>query len=211
MAQTNSPRQLSFGQGYSLTPVDRLGVWLSARQVRRHVPTFKGKRLADIGCGYHAALARTVLDEAQSVLLLDVAIEPALNDVAKVRLIEGLLPAALNEVQDASLDILVCNSVLEHVRESATVLRGFWRVLAPGGMALVNVPSWRGKRFLEASAFRFGLSPATEVDDHKMYYDPRDLWPLLVQAGFRPRHISCFRHKLGLNTFACCHKPGSDR
>jgi 2-polyprenyl-3-methyl-5-hydroxy-6-metoxy-1,4-benzoquinol methylase len=211
VAHANSPRQLSYGQGYNLTPVDRLGVWLSARQVRRHVPTFKGKRLADIGCGYHATFARSVLDEVRSAVLLDVAVEPALEAVGKVRAVEGLLPTALDQVEDSSVDVLLCNSVLEHVSEAPTVLGGFWRVLAPEGVALVNVPSWSDKRFLEASAFRFGLSPAAEVDDHKTYYDPRDLWPLLVSAGFRPRHISCFRHKLGLNTFACCRKPAADR
>ncbi len=211
MAHANSPRQLSYGQGYSLTPVDRLGVWLSARQLRRHVSTFKGKRLADIGCGYHAAFARSVLDEVRSAVLLDVSVEPALEAVANVTVIEALLPAALDQVEDSSVDVLLSNSVLEHVWEARTVLRGFWRVLASDGVALVNVPSWSGKRFLEASAFRFGLSPAAEVDDHKTYYDPRDLWPLLVSAGFRPRHISCFRHKFGLNTFACCRKPAADR
>jgi hypothetical protein len=51
------------------------------------------------------------------------------------------------------------------------------------------------------------LSPAIEMDDHKCYYDPRDLWPMLVLSGFRPSGISCRRHKLGLNTFAACRVP----
>jgi hypothetical protein len=80
--------------------------------------------------------------------------------------------------------------------------------LAPGGTCLLNVPSWRGKFFLEFSAFRLGLSPESEMDDHKMYYDRRDLWPLLVQAGFRPSRLRCFPHKLGLNTFAVCKTDG---
>jgi len=42
------------------------------------------------------------------------------------------------------------------------------------------------------------------MDDHKMYYDERDLWPLLVRAGFAPSQIRCFSHKFGLNTFAIC-------
>ena len=40
-----------------------------------------------------------------------------------------------------------------------------------------------------------------------MYYDVKDLWPLLVSAGFRPSGITCFSHKLGLNTFAVCRLP----
>ena len=69
---------------------------------------------------------------------------------------------------------------------------------------LLNVPTWRGKRALELSAFRLGLSPAEEMDDHKWYFDPRDLWLMLVRAGFRPSEIRCHRHKFGLNTFAAC-------
>ena len=46
----------------------------------------------------------------------------------------------------------------------------------------VNVPSWWGKTALEFSAFRLGLSPAEEMNDHRRYYDPRDLWPKLVEA-----------------------------
>jgi hypothetical protein len=45
------------------------------------------------------------------------------------------------------------------------------------------------------------------MDDHKCYYDPRDLWPMLVRAGFRPQQIHCKRHKFGLNTFATCCVP----
>jgi hypothetical protein len=69
-------------------------------------------------------------------------------------------------------------------------------------MCLVNVPSWRGKRYLEFSAFKLHLSPAEEVADHKTYYDPGDLRPLLLEAGFRPDDIECYTHKFGLNTFA---------
>jgi len=78
------------------------------------------------------------------------------------------------------------------------------------GLAVVNVPSWRGKRFLEFSAFRLGTSPADEMQDHKAYYDPRDLWPILVRAGFAPRDIQCLRHKFGLNTFAACRKVSAE-
>jgi len=71
---------------------------------------------------------------------------------------------------------------------------------------LINVPTWRGKFFLEFSAFRLALSPKVEMDDHKMYYDKRDLWPLLVRVGFRPSRIALNYHKFGLNLFAAAVK-----
>ena len=94
---------------------------------------------------------------------------------------------------------------------AARALAEIRRALRPGGVCLVNVPSWRGKRYLELSAFKLGLSPAAEMDDHKMYYDVRDLWPLLVRAGFRPSQIRCFPHKFGLNTFASSMAAGACR
>jgi SAM-dependent methyltransferase len=199
-------RGTAYGQTGSLSPVDRFGVWLSSLRMRRAVRDFSGKRVGDFGCGYEARFARTLLDRVEKLVLVDVALAPDLKDVVKVRAIEGELPAALEELEAASLDVILLNSVLEHLWEPEWALAESWRILRPGGTLMVNVPSWRGKRFLELSAFRFGTSPAEEMDDHKRYYDPRDLWPLLVRAGFKPSQIKCYRHKFGLNTWAECRK-----
>jgi SAM-dependent methyltransferase len=200
-------RTESFGQKYAPTFVDRFGVWLSARQIRRFVPSFTGKDVGDIGCGYQAAFSRTVLDQVRRAVLVDVAIADDLKGHPKVDAIEGVLPAALSRVAARSLDVVLIVSVLEHLWEPLQALEEIHRMLRPGGICLVNVPSWRGKSYLELSAFKLGLSPASEMDDHKTYYDVKDLWPLLVRAGFPPSGIQCFSHKGGLNTFAACRTP----
>jgi SAM-dependent methyltransferase len=204
-------RTESFGQTYQPGPVDKLGVWLSARQIRRWVPSFAGKRVADVGCGFHATFARTVLGEVAEATLVDVALADDLKAHPKVKAVEGTLPAALAALPAASQDVVMMVSVLEHLWEPLEALRELRRLLRPAGVALVNVPSWRGKRYLELSAFRLGLSPAAEMDDHKTYYDVPDLWPLLVRAGFLPSQLTCFPHKLGLNTFAVCRVPPDGR
>jgi len=194
------------------TPVDRFGVWLSGRQVRRFVPSFAGKRVGDFGCGFQASFSRGLLREAAGVVLVDVALAEdlkaaSLKTGARLRAIEGRLPDALAPLPDGSLDVVLLVSVLEHVTEPQRLLAETARLLAPGGVALVNVPSWRGKRYLELATFRLRLGAASEIDDHKMYYDVPDLWPMLVAAGFRPSGIRCFSHKFGLNTFAVCRAP----
>ena len=109
-------------------------------------------------------------------------------------------------MEDASLDVVMCTSVLEHLWDPDAVLRSS-DVPRAGGVCLVNVPTWLGKWFLELSAFKLGTSGPEEIADHKHYFDPRDLWPGLVRAGFSPEWIRCRRHKFGLNTFAVCRLP----
>ncbi|MEY4545152.1 MAG: hypothetical protein RL685_1347 [Pseudomonadota bacterium] len=200
-------REQAFAQDYDPSVVDRFGVWLSARQIRRWVPSFVGKRVADLGCGYQAAFMRTILDEVSAATLLDVALAPDLLQRPRVTACVGPLAEQLNTLPDKSFDVVMAISVLEHVWEPQAVLESIVRILAPGGQCLINVPSWRGKRYLEFAAFQLKVSPASEMDDHKMYYDERDLWPLLVRAGFAPSQIRCFSHKFGLNTFAVCARP----
>ena len=208
MTRESAQRASSFGQGYAPTVVDRFGVWLSARQIRRFIPSFEGKAIADLGCGHEAAFTRTVLNEVAKAILVDVAVADDLKQHPKVQVIQGGLPESLVDLPAQSLDVVMIVSVLEHLWQPLQTLKEIRRLLRPGAACLVNVPSWRGKQYLELSAFKLGLSPACEMDDHKMYYDVEDLWPLLVQAGFLPSEITCFSHKFGLNTFAACRLKG---
>ncbi|GAA3199024.1 class I SAM-dependent methyltransferase [Dactylosporangium siamense] len=197
-------RQTSFGEASKLSVVDRFGVWLSKRQIHRTVGTLVGKDVADFGCGYEASTMRQYLDVVGSATLVDLSLAPDLKTSPVVTAIEGALPESLEKLPSQSLDIILCMSVIEHLWEPERSLSEFHRLLRPGGVCAINVPSWTGKIFLEYSAFKLGKSPAEEMDDHKTYYDPKDLWPLLVRAGFKPRNIRCFRHKFRLNTFAVC-------
>ena len=204
MADTDIGRDMAFGQDGRITAVDRAGVWLSGHQIRRTVGSIDGKDVGDFGCGFQATYMRTVLARVRSATLVDISLADDLKSRPNVTAIEGKLPDILEGLPDQSLHVILCMSVLEHLWEPGKTLTHFRRLLRPGGVCAINVPSWQGKRALEFSAFRLGLSPASEMDDHKRYYDPRDLWPLLVAAGFMPHGIRCFRHKFGLNTFAVC-------
>lgn len=197
-------RQVPYGETGRPSFVDRFGFWLSERRIRALLGDAAGKRIADVGCGYYARMARPFLEASERLVLVELRLAPELKTNPKVTAIEGRLPDALAALPDAFLDVILCNSVLEHLSQPQETLNALRRLLVPGGVLYLNVPNWLGKWFLEFSAYRLGLSPAEEIDDHKAYYDPEDLWPMLVAAGFRPSDIVCYRHKFGLNTFAQC-------
>jgi SAM-dependent methyltransferase len=197
-------RSTSFGQGHDLSFADRFGIWLSHVQMRRALGGLDGKDVANFGCGFNATFERTIVDRVGSLTLVDVALAEDLKAHPKIRALCGALPEIVDQVPSSSLDVVLCVNVLEHLWEPEKALRGFKRVLRPGGVCFLNVPSWSGKVVLELLAFRLGLAPAAEMDDHKDYYDTRHLWRLAVRAGFKPSRITCRTHKFGLNVFAVC-------
>ena len=137
---------------------------------------------------------------------IDLAISKEAGLDPRLTLIEAPLEKAVPELADGKFDVVLFMSVLEHLSWPVTALEHCHRILKPGGRLLLNVPTWRGKFFLEFSAFRLGTSPAGEMDDHKMYYDKRDLWPMLVRSGFKPSRIRMTYHKFGLNLFVVACK-----
>jgi len=188
------------------TWVDRLGVWLSQRAIRRWLPDRPGLSVLELGCGFHAANLVNLPERVTHATAVDFRLSPALRQHPRLELREGPIEEVVPTLPAARYDVVLLISVLEHLHDPLAALRQACTVLRPGGLLLVNVPTWRGKVFLEFSAFRLGWSPAVEMDDHKAYYDKRDLWPLLVRAGFKPSRIRLRTHKFGLNLFAVARR-----
>jgi len=182
--------------------VDRLRTRLVQREVLRRLPEGNGLRVLDLGCGYHAACLKVIGERLAEGVGVDFQVSQESRRHPGLRFITSSIEDALPELPGAAFDAVLCISVLEHVWDAARCLSHCHRVLRPGGRLLVNLPTWWAKPVLELSAFRFGASPACEMDDHKMYYSKRDLWPLLVRAGFRPSRVRMHYRKLCMILFA---------
>lgn len=137
---------------------------------------------------------------------VDVSIAPECDEIPNLEFIRSPIETALPGLPAGEFDLILLISVLEHLDSTSAVLSHCQRILKPDGLLMVNVPTWFAKPVLELSAFRLGTSPAYEMDDHKMYYSKRDLWPLLVKAGFRPSRIRLRYHRLGMVLFGVARK-----
>jgi SAM-dependent methyltransferase len=195
----------SYGQ-HGLTLADRLGVWLSQRAIRRHLPIRSDLEVLELGCGYRATQLLALEPRLKRGIGVDFQIAPGLQKLERFTFHQGPIEDIMPKLESESLDVVMLISVLEHLVEPQFAIRHAWRLLRSSGLLLINVPTWVGKRFLELSAFRLGLSPKVEIEDHKMYYGKRDLWPILVRSGFKPSQIRLRYHKFGLNLFAAATK-----
>lgn len=200
-----SNRRKSYGEE-ELSFVDRLGVWLSRRAIGRELPSGRDLEVLELGCGYRAAQLIALSARLKRGVGVDFQVAPEVAKLEKFRFYEGTIEDTLPKLAAEKFDAVMLISVLEHLRDPQSVIGSISSLLKPAGVLLINVPTWRGKAFLEFSAFRLGLSPKVEMDDHKMYYDKRDLWPQLVRAGFKPSLIKLRYHKFGLNLFAVARR-----
>ena len=195
----------AYGQ-HDLTFVDRAGVWLSQCAIKRHLPKCSDLEVLELGCGFRATQLVALEARLKRGVGVDFQIAPELRANEKFTFYEGTIEETLPKLATMNFDAILLISVLEHLSDPFLVIQSAREMLKPCGVLLINVPTWLGKNFLEFSAFRLGLSPKREMDDHKMYYDKRDLWPLLVRASFKPSQISLRYHKFGLNLFAVARR-----
>jgi SAM-dependent methyltransferase len=171
------------------TFVDRLRTKLVCRSVLSRIPRTEDLRALDLGCGYHATFLKALAPRLAEGVGIDSHVSSESKSIPKLRFSLGTIESELPKQPDNAFDVVLFISVLEHVWNPEVWLGHCHRVLRQRGVLLVHVPTWYAKPFLELSAFRFGTSPACEMDDHKMYYSKRDLWPMLVKAGFKPSRI----------------------
>lgn len=122
-------------------------------------------------------------------------------DYNELRVARALKVATVAEIRTASLtalpyddgyfQVILCNQVLEHVRQDKAVLEELRRVLRPGGILIVGVPNegcalaWVRNHVLQRSILR--------TTDHVNFYTKETLSELLAAAEFK----TCKLHPVG--------------
>ena len=143
-----------------------------------------GERVLDLGCGagrFVAALRDAGADPV-GVELAEGALERARRNApgADLRALgeEGAIP-----LEDASVDLVWCSEVLEHVPDTAGVLSEARRVLRTGGRLLVTTPSHDLPRRVAIALLRW--EPHFDpLGQHVRFYSRRSLTRVLHTFAF---------------------------
>lgn len=159
----------------------------------RVVPDGRGKVAVDVGCrdGFWSERLKR---KGYTVHALD--IEPHYPGVITYD-VEGGLPFA-----DASIDLVWCTEVIEHLRDPGKFLNEVERVMRPGGIAVLTTPNsaWWIYPILRVG----GKSPASvQNPDHKHFFSfsrIKQLAPQYRVQGFFPyvRWAPSIQHAVGM-------------
>jgi len=153
---------------------------------------FVGKRVLEAGCGI-GNLTELMLDVDK---LWCVDLDPLYVEMIARRFghLENFHSAemdladtsAYDKLEKESLDTIICLNVLEHIEDDETVLKNFYRSLAPGGHAIVLVPQ-------HPSLY----SACDETVGHFRRYTAEELGSKMKAAGFEVAGMQNF-NKLGV-------------
>jgi SAM-dependent methyltransferase len=172
---------------------DTAAGYLDAIEARLAVTdtTRRGLRLLEVGPGLG-----NLLVEAQSrgydvtgVEFGAAAVRVANQKLGAARVLQGSLDDVA--LPSESFDVCVLADVLEHTRDPRAVLLAAWRVLKPGGLLFIAVPSldsWSA-RLMRAHWMEFKL-------EHLFFFETRTLESLLFRCGFEQVTSSAGRKTL---------------
>jgi SAM-dependent methyltransferase len=132
--------------------------------------------------------------------LLHIAPEPGIADIfnskeyidyvtADINQKNGMIKMDIAHIQfrDNVFDFIICNHVLEHVVDDRKAMRELYRILKPGGRAILQVPvslSLQNTYEDFSITTKFGREEAFGQADHVRIY-ARDYKDRLEQAGFK--------------------------
>jgi len=154
------------------------------KEVEQRRAFVAGERVLDIGCGLDSVLdytpdvKRYTLDSLMAELR-PLGLSPEIEHSA------GLfeqMPFA-----DASFDRVFLLNVLDHVRDPRAGLAEIARVLRPGGLLLLSVDVYAGRRFWIKRGRKFWDRVRGARTKHPWVFSAPHVEALLAQLGLRPQ------------------------
>ena len=172
-----------------------------------------GDRVLDLGCGggRHAFEAAR---RGASVVACDLSLAE-LKDVQSTFSALGQSGSSVNgdatrlPFPDGAFDRVIASEVMEHIPDEAAAASELARVLRPGGVLAVTVPSWFPEQVCWALSSEYH-APFVEGGHVRIYSEPR-LRHVLRDAGLEPRAA---HHAHALHTpywwLKCAVGPSND-
>jgi len=177
--------------------VDRI---LQRWRISKAIPHIHdGDRLLDVGC-FDGALLQRVRHKVAGSVGVDPQAEP--RRVDNIEFIRDTFPGE-HVFEAGSFDCITLLAVFEHLEDKRGLSRECFRLLRPGGRAVLTVPRPAVDSILDVLFF-LRLADGISCEQHHRF-DSRQTVPIFEQAGFRLEKKKSFQ--LGLNGLYVFAKP----
>ena len=163
--------------------------WSSHGRILSWLSGVSSRRVLDIGCS-SGLLASAMQDMGHEVTGVDAAAFPAATRRMR-RFVQADLDRGLPEEIGSGFDVVVAGDVLEHVRHPEVILGQVRDLLAPGGRALVSIPSfshWYPRLRVAAGLFDYDEQGILDRG-HVRFFTRRSFERLVRQAGLRVNRV----------------------
>lgn len=160
-------------------------------EILPHVPERCG-RVFELGCGEGATVAAIKairkVDWAGGVELDEAAANKAASVLDRLWRGDGAAAAFEDEIPPASLDVILCLDVLEHLVDPWAMVERLSGLLRPGGRLVVSIPNIRHYKFISNLFFKgdFRYRDAGLLDRTHLRFFVRDTAiDLATRGGLR--------------------------
>lgn len=156
--------------------------FLRKMRINKVLPIIKkypNSKLLDIGCGFNYKFLLEVEPYISEGYGIDFKVSELKNEKIKTRQIklDNKLPFHKN-----SFDFVTMLAVLEHLDHPVEIVREIERILKPEGKLILTVPSKYSKPVLKFLAYKLKIVNEEEINDHKKYYNYKDLEKLFKET-----------------------------
>lgn len=132
----------------------------------------KSDKVLDFGCGGGYVLNSIVCASKFGIEVNDNAIKQAMKFDIKVS-------KSINEIKNEIFDVVISNSVLEHVSDPLNVLRELKKITKKNGKLIISVPH-------EDISYHF---ESGDINQHLFTWSPMSAGNLVAKAGFKVEEV----------------------
>lgn len=157
--------------------------FLRKMRINKIIPIIKkypNSKILDIGCGFNYKLLLEVEAYINEGYGIDFKVPELKRGKIKTKQIKISDKLPFNE---NSFDFVIMLAVLEHLNCPIEIVKEVERILKPNGKLILTVPSKYSKPALEFLANKMKIVNEEEINDHKKYYNYKDLEKLFKKTN----------------------------